>query len=96
MSLLNLENFSYFHLPLCIYNMQTLTSVQLVHTTVDTFVPTLMAPSLVPVMMDMNFNQMDIHVNVEAHSLQPVVVSRHLDGPVVTHKRTSSVCGLLI
>ena len=70
-------------------------AVQQLPTTVNTFVPILMAPSIVPVMMDTYFNQMDIHVNVGAHSLQPVVVSRHLDIPIATHKRTSSVCGSL-
>jgi hypothetical protein len=39
--------------------------------------------------------QLQLHY-VEAHSLQPVVVSRHLDIPIATHKRTSNVCGLLM
>ena len=85
------------HTCIRFFNLQILmNAVHQLPITVNTSVPTLRAPTLVPAMMDMYFNQMDIHVNVEAHSLQSVVVSRHLDIPMAIHKKTSSVCGSLM
>ena len=59
---------------------------------------TMLAPSLVPVIMATHWERMDIPVQwfVEVPSLEAVVVSRVQDGQMAIHRKTSSVNGSLI